>query len=109
MGGWSHVAQGHEVPRREEGGTLKGEGWGGSGKPLASPFAKCCPLLYLLEKACLQDVGLSGRVNKFAQSCLSDPCVYPVPPSWGECAHSLMTEFLRQRGFPLGFWQWPKR
>lgn len=64
-----HMAQGHEVPRREVGGTPKGEGRSSSSKRLASQFPKCPASLYLLEEACPHIVGL-GKVNTLAQKLL---------------------------------------
>lgn len=71
------MAQGLKVPGRVEGGTPKGEGWSTSSTHLVSQFAKCCPSLYLLEKACAHAVSL-GKVNKFAQKLLKLP--------WGLCS-----------------------
>lgn len=64
VGGCLHMTQERKVPGRVEGGTPKGEGWSSGSRLLASPFAKSCPSLYLLEKACPHAVGL-GRMNQF--------------------------------------------
>ena len=68
--GMSHEEEGGKAVLCEwAGGTPKGGGWSSS-KWLASQSAKCCPPLYLLEKACPLIVGL-GRVNTFAQEAIA--------------------------------------